>query len=252
MALGLGLGIQHPTNTATESAFSLTDVAGLQLWAKNKTDVTTGATLTWADQSGNGNDLTQTVANSQPTYAAADGSFDFTGSNNAVPIYMDHGAQITLQAFSAFYVIEMTIDAVNEFYGLGQDKDDANNKHIQMFGNTTATFSYLIGGSSPTFRVNALQNTSNPPSNATKFIFGVSKSSVINGTTAFTNNGDIMNTSTTYSSGIPVTIDVLGYKVNGGRSFDGKIYEVAYYNQYVSGDDYTNIINDLKSRNGIS
>jgi len=249
--ISLGLGLQNQ-NKVSEDAFSLTDVAGLQLWAKNKTDVTTGATLTWADQSGNGNDLTQTVANSQPTYSASDGSFDFTGSNNAVPIYMDHDSQITLQAFSAFYVIEMTIDAVNEFYGLGQDKDDANNKHIQMFGSTSATFSYLIGGSSSTFRVNALQNSSNAPSNATKFIFGVSKDAVVNGLTTFTNDGNTMNTSSTYSSGIPVTIDVLGYKVNGGRSFDGKIYEVAYYNQYVSGDDYTNIINDLKSRNGIS
>ena len=46
MALGLGLGLQNE-NKVSEAGFSLTDVAGLQLWAKNKTDVTTGATLTW-------------------------------------------------------------------------------------------------------------------------------------------------------------------------------------------------------------
>jgi hypothetical protein len=97
-----------------------------------------------------------------------------------------------------------------------------------------------------------LQNTSNAPTNGTKFIFGVSKSSIASGTTVFTNNGDTMNSSTTYSSPAPVQINSLGYKVNGGRSFDGKMYEVAFYNQYISGDDYTNIINDLKSRNGIS
>ena len=251
MALGLGLGLQNE-NKVSEAGFSLTDVAGLQLWAKNKTDVTTGATLTWADQSGNGNDLTQTVANSKPTYAAADGSFDFTGSNNAVPIYMGMDATLSLQAFSAFYVVEMTIDAVNEFYGLSQLVIDANNRYIQMFGNTTATYSYLIGGSASNTKVNALQNTSNAPTNGTKFIFGVSKSSIASGTTVFTNNGDTMNSSTTYSSPAPVQINSLGYKVNGGRSFDGKIYEVAFYNQYISGDDYTNIINDLKSRNGIS
>ena len=251
MALGLGLGLQNE-NKVSEAGFSLTDVAGLQLWAKNKTDVTTGATLTWADQSGNGNDLTQTVANSKPTYAAADGSFDFTGSNNAVPIYMGMDATLSLQAFSAFYVVEMTIDAVNEFYGLSQLVIDANNRYIQMFGNTTATYSYLIGGSASNTKVNALQNTSNAPTNGTKFIFGVSKSSIASGTTVFTNNGDTMNSSTTYSSPAPVQINSLGYKVNGGRSFDGKMYEVAFYNQYISGDDYTNIINDLKSRNGIS
>jgi hypothetical protein len=251
MALGLGLGLQNE-NKVSEAGFSLTDVAGLQLWAKNKTDVTTGATLTWADQSGNGNDLTQTVANSKPTYAAADGSFDFTGSNNSVPLYMDMDATLSLQAFSAFYVVEMTIDAVNEFYGLSQLVTDANNRYIQMFGNTTATYSYLIGGSASNTKVNALQNTSNAPTNGTKFIFGVSKSSIASGTTVFTNNGDTMNSSTTYSSPAPVQINSLGYKVNGGRSFDGKIYEVAFYNQYISGDDYTNIINDLKSRNGIS
>ena len=252
MALGLGLGIQRDNKVSSEDAFSLTDVAGLQLWAKNKTDVTTGATLTWADQSGNGNDLTQTVANSQPTYGSSDGSFDFTGSNNSVPLYMDMDATLSLQAFSAFYVVEMTIDAVNEFYGLSQLVTDANNRYIQMFGSTTATYSYLVGGSASNTKVNALQNTSNAPTNGTKFIFGVSKSSIASGTTVFTNDGDTMNSSTTYTSPAPAQINSLGYKVNGGRSFDGKIYEVAFYNQYISGDDYTNIINDLKSRNGIS
>ena len=249
--LGLGLGI-NKSIAASEEGFSLTDVAGLQLWVKNKTDVTTGDTLTWADQSGNGNDVTQTVSDSQPTYDSSDGSFDFTGSNNSVPLYMDMDATLSLQAFSAFYVVEMTIDAVNEFYGLSQLVTDANNRHIQMFGNTTATFSYLIGGSGSTTKVNALQNTSNAPTNGTKFIFGVSKSSIASGTTVFTNDGDTMNSSTTYTSPAPVQINSLGYKVNGGRSFDGKMYEVAFYNQYISGDDYTNIINDLKSRNGIS
>ena len=250
MVLGLGLGLQNE-NKVSEAGFSLTDVAGLQLWAKNKTDVTTGATLTWADQSGNGNDITQVVLNSQPTYAGGDGSFDFTGSNNAAPIFMDMDATLSLQAFSAFYVVEMTIDAVNEFYGLSQLVTDGNNRYIQMFGNTTSTFSYLIGGSGATTKVNALQNTSNAPTNGTKFIFGVSKDAITSGTTVFTNNGDTMNSSTTYTSPAPVQINSLGYEVNGGRSFDGKIFEVAFYNQYISGDNYTNIINDLKSRNSI-
>ena len=83
MALGLGLGLQNENKVSSE-AFSLTDIAGLQLWAKNKTGVTTGATLTWADQSGNGNDFTQAIVNAQPAYNAGDGGFDFTGSNNGL------------------------------------------------------------------------------------------------------------------------------------------------------------------------
>jgi len=252
MALGLGLGLQNENKVSSGADFSLTDVAGLKLWAKNSTSVSTGTTLTWADQSGNGNDLTQAVANSKPAYNASSGSFDFSGSNNAVPIYMDMDDQLSLQAFSAFYVLEMTIDASNEFFGISQLISNPNNKIVQMFGSTSATFSYLIGGSASSQKVNALQNVNNKPTNGTKFIFGVSKSAVVNGTTVFTNNGNTMNSSTTYSSPVPVQLDCLGYRVNGGRSFDGKIYEVAFYNQFISGDNYTNIINNLKSRNGIS
>ena len=47
------------------------DVADLVAWFDATTGVTTGATFTWADQSGNGNDVTQSTAVLQPSVTAS-------------------------------------------------------------------------------------------------------------------------------------------------------------------------------------
>ena len=249
MALGLGLGIQNENKVS--EAFSLTDIAGLQLWAKNKTGVTTGATLTWADQSGNGNDFTQTIANAQPTYNASDGGFDFSGSNNAAPIYMDMpNPGLSFGAFTAFYVLELNVSGANEFYGLNQLDSDANNNIIQLFGNDTAMFGYVYGGPGPADRVNALPLTNNRPT-AAKFVFTVRKDLASGATISFKNNQSTMASSTTFSSAATVDFNRIGYRLTGGRSVEGICYETAYYNTALSNEDTTSVINDLMTRNSI-
>ena len=250
MALGLGLGLQNENKVSSE-AFSLTDIAGLQLWAKNKTGVTTGATLTWADQSGNGNDFTQAIANAQPTYNASDGGFDFSGSNNAAPIYMDMpNPGLSFGAFTAFYVLELNVSGANEFYGLNQLDSDANNNIIQLFGNDTAMFGYVYGGPGPADRVNALPLTSNRPK-AAKFVFTVIKDSASGARISFMNNQSTMASSTTFSSAATVDFNRIGYRLTGGRSVEGICYETAYYDTGLSDEDTTSVINDLMTRNSI-
>tara|TARA_R110000824_G_scaffold287480_1_gene475550 strand:+ start:3597 stop:4343 length:747 start_codon:yes stop_codon:yes gene_type:complete len=248
MALGLGLGIQCDNKVSSE-AFSLTNIAGLQLWAKNKTGVTTGATLTWADQSGNGNDFTQAIANAQPAYNASDGGFDFSGSNNAAPIYMDMpNPGLSFGAFAAFYVLELNVSGTNEFYGLNQLDSDANNNIIQLFGNDTAMFGYVYGGPGAADRVNALPLTNNRPT-AAKFVLTVRKDS--GSRISFQNNQSIMAASTTFSSAATVDFNRIGYRLTGGRSVEGICYETAYYDTSLSDEDTTSVINDLMTRNSI-
>ena len=248
MALGLGLGIQCDNKVSSE-AFSLTNIAGLQLWAKNKTGVTTGATLTWADQSGNGNDFTQAIANAQPAYNASDGGFDFSGSNNAAPIYMDMpNPGLSFGAFTAFYVLELSVTGVNEFYGLNQLDSDATNNIIQLFGNDTAMFGYVYGGPGAADRVNALPLTNNRPT-AAKFVLTVRKDS--GSRISFQNNQSIMAASTTFSSAATVDFNRIGYRLTGGRSVEGICYETAYYDTSLSDEDTTSVINDLMTRNSI-
>ena len=248
MALGLGLGLQNENKVSSE-AFSLTNIAGLQLWAKNKTGVTTGATLTWADQSGNGNDFTQAIANAQPAYNASDGGFDFSGSNNAAPIYMDMpNPGLSFGAFTAFYVLELNVSGTNEFYGLNQLDSDANNNIIQLFGNDTAMFGYVYGGPGAADRVNALPLTNNRPT-AAKFVLTVRKDS--GSRISFQNNQSIMAASTTFSSAATVDFNRIGYRLTGGRSVEGICYETAYYDTSLSDEDTTSVINDLMTRNSI-
>ena len=250
MALGLGLGIQCDNKVSSE-AFSLTNIAGLQLWAKNKTGVTTGATLTWADQSGNGNDFTQAIVNAQPAYNAGDGGFDFTGSNNAAPIYMDMpNPGLSFGAFAAFYVLELNVSGTNEFYGLNQLDSDANNNIIQLFGNDTAMFGYVYGGPGAADRVNALPLTNNRPT-AAKFVLTVRKDSASGATISFKNNQSTMASSTTFSSAATVDFNRIGYRLTGGRSVEGICYETAYYDTSLSDEDTTSVINDLMTRNSI-
>ena len=250
MALGLGLGIQYDNKVSSEAAFSLTDIAGLQLWAKNKTGVTTGDTLTWADQSGNGNDITQSTLNAQPIYDPADGSFDFSGSNNASPIYMDFKTGLSLGAFTAFYVLQFSVSATNEFYGINQLDSDANNNIVQLFGNNSAMFGYVYGGAGASDRVNALPLTNNRPT-STKFVLTIRKDLSVGATISFKNNQSTMASSTTFSSSATVDIDRIGYRLTGGRSLEGRCFETAYYNASLSAQDVTNVVNDLMTRNSI-
>ncbi|MDC1205626.1 hypothetical protein N8083_02145, partial [Candidatus Pacebacteria bacterium] len=69
----------------------------LELWLKADTGVTTGATMTWADQSGSGNDVTQTTAGNQPSYVTAGGSL-----LNFNPITSFDGDDVLFNSTAAF------------------------------------------------------------------------------------------------------------------------------------------------------
>jgi hypothetical protein len=57
-------------------AWSPSKLPGLALWLESDLGVTTGATFTWADQSGSGNNFHQTTAGNQPTVNASDAAYN--------------------------------------------------------------------------------------------------------------------------------------------------------------------------------
>lgn len=67
--IGFGPGTQ-PQESDEPPPFAPTDIAGLLLWLKADSLVLSDAdpVVTWADSSGNGNDVTQGTANLRPTY----------------------------------------------------------------------------------------------------------------------------------------------------------------------------------------
>lgn len=79
MGIGIGLGFPFALG-GRPSTFSPTSVSGLRLWLRADLGITTGATFTWADQSGNGCDFTQATGAAQPTVLSGGGP----NSQNAI------------------------------------------------------------------------------------------------------------------------------------------------------------------------
>ena len=129
------------------------DVADLVAWFDATTGVTTGATFTWADQSGNGNDVTQSTTVLQPSVTAS-------CQNSLDCIYFDAdvaeidflsgtewGIDLNTTGAMVFIVTDL-LTASNSDYLLGQadgtgqgrnwyDTSAAPNNVITYFGGAT-------------------------------------------------------------------------------------------------------------------
>lgn len=71
----MGSALAFANATTGPSNSSPAALPGLELWLRSDLGVTTGATFTWADQSGNGNNATQSTASAQPTVIASDAAY---------------------------------------------------------------------------------------------------------------------------------------------------------------------------------
>ena len=82
--------------TKVSAGINLLDIAGLQVWLKNDTDITfnaSGVSL-WEDQTSNGNDAYQSRDTNKPSYTAG-GKITFDGVNDTMLI-----SEINLGAFT--------------------------------------------------------------------------------------------------------------------------------------------------------
>lgn len=109
--------------------FNPRSIANLYAWFRSDMGITlNGSTVSaWADQSGNGKNLTQGTASNQPTFVSSDseynnyGSLSFDGVNDVLT-----GASFNYGSFTMFIVGKVTTAAGNGYYyirGSGASSD---------------------------------------------------------------------------------------------------------------------------------
>lgn len=111
--------------------FSPASVSGLTIWldASDTSTVTTGATVTWADKSGNGYDVSQSTGANQPSYTSGQ-YLEFNGTD----INLERTQALGLSSLTVFGVFETIATA------------GFNNTIIEQ-GNDGENFSLRAGGS---------------------------------------------------------------------------------------------------------
>lgn len=106
------------TSSATPT-FNPTQIAGCSLWLRADLGITqsSGSVSSWADQSGNGRDATQAVANNQPTFTASGinslPTVSFTPVVFVEFLSLSAGALSSLTAGELFVVAKNTDDGVS-------------------------------------------------------------------------------------------------------------------------------------------
>lgn len=251
--IGLGLGVHNIPMSLGGGGFDISTIPGLQVWAKNKEGVSFGASsITWADSSGNGNDLTQTVGTvvNGMSYDSNTGAFDMAGATSSLPKYFDFPNQ-ELSTVTAFFVVKMNLTGGFDYYGLAQDRNDSANSYIQMFASSSQAFCYLHGRNSAGDRTGATTAV-NIPVDQQYYVHVVHKNAASGATVTFYNNTDVMATSNAYTNNFDVSLNTLGYGAVGDRGLNGEIREFALYDTALTLSEIEQVVNDLKSRNGIS
>ena len=106
--------------TNVPSAFSIKDVAGLRVWLQNGAGITQNGdnVSAWADNSGNGNNATQSTETNQPL--ASGGGIDLDGTDN----FMTLSSVENLTTFTIFAVIDIDDNTLETLFGNGSDGTD--------------------------------------------------------------------------------------------------------------------------------
>jgi len=241
----LGLGNSITGGAALESAFDITTVSNLEIWLKNGGTQTlnSGNIAQWNDESGNDNHAVQTTAGFQPQ--ADGGGALLDGSDDR----FDMTSGLTLEAFHLFIVLDL--DTLTNQTLIGKSDDSGNfiritdadgYRHKSRNGGETVIFEYTSGKTL---------------SADTKFMYEVTREyrqeSEIE---VFRNNGEHLNeTPSSGSNASEVTngfaVDQLFTQRNNSTNINGHVYEFVLFSTQLSGDDLTNVRNDILTRNGL-
>ena len=169
--LGLGLGINYDQGIGSE-AFTPASINGLTNWYKHKTGITDDSGVSeWLDQSGNGNDLTQTVSGNRPPYNSITGAVEFKADGDSLKLDTD----TSLGAFTFFMVVELDTDPnpSGTYHGLWQGTF-TNRMHLWgLTGNLFFDLNASDGVNSDGVGIGAITND---PADNDKFVLIVTKS----------------------------------------------------------------------------
>jgi len=236
MALGLGLGLQNENKVL--EAFSLTDLSGLKLWLKYDTGITlnVSSVSSWADQSGESNNAVQADSDRQPNYGSGDIIFDGTDDR------FELTSQISLSSFSTFMVINPDAIASMGVFG------SAANQCVRVHQGDDEDRVTVKGVAGDSDQLNLTQDL--PLGN---FLLSITRdgSGSTDNVRVFINTTDVTDTARDSMIPAPLTVNTVGSCTGAFLPFDGTINELAIYNTLLTGDEISDVQNNIMSRNGL-
>jgi len=217
-------------------ALPVTDGLVLHLDAGSITGIADEAKInTWPDISGQGNDATQSTADSQPIYVASSPNFNgnsvvrFDGTDDWMTL---PSTAVTVGSFTAFAVAKYNYTENNQYIMNGQD--GSGNDRIRFeWDNTQAEplFEYRAGSSG------WLDITT--PGDTELHVFAIT--STVEGFLDGVSLGTAANT----SNENPTSFNIGSYNRGEKDFFDGELAEFVIYNRVLSSDEITQVSNFL-------
>lgn len=255
MIIGIaGTAISKP-GTGGVAPFDPKSITGLTVWLKADAGITKdGSNLVsdWTDQSGNGNNFSQSSAGNKPTYTASAQNglpaITFDGSSD----YMTTAANVTLGTYSIFVVASRAVWANLTNGGIWGHNFATNGLAGRACGVVGSAFNFWqnnelfsvgngYGNSQTPYAVGPAGTLANNSYNliaagngsANSFI-RLNKASVVRAVT----NATVTSSSTRMSLGT-------WYLAGSSDFWNGKIAEVLIYNSVLSSSDITKVENYL-------
>ena len=228
----LGLGSSLSRATFAEEFVDLTSFSGLSFYYKNATNVTTAG---WGDQSSNENDMTQT--NTDFRASLANGGLFFDGGNDHY--LLDNNVEIgESNPFTLFWAGNIKDHSTSHTL----ISNDTNNLLIK----TVDVIELTIGSVSTTITYNEAGGTF---PNRTEMQLCIRKNAdrTID---VFKNGAELTKASETngVSANASFTASAIGFTEGADIAFSGKMYELALYQEALSGgkiEIITNYLSDL-------
>ena len=222
--------------TKVSAGINLLDIAGLQVWLKNDTDVTfdVNGVSEWQDQTSNNNHAVQTRDGNKPAYNA--GRVVFDGVNDTMLI-----SEINLGAFTIILVCDLDeAGTLSNDGALGRAANDV----LKLYRGADDE---RIG-----LRANGVNYEIDPMSTAyptTKFLLTCTRNASSGLWSTRINGTQVGAVATTITDLLDVT--QIGSGDIASTQYSGDLNEVAIWNVELTGSDLTNAEADITSRNGI-
>ena len=244
--LSLGHKLSLATAKSSAGGFTPASISGLTNWYKHKTGITDSSGVSeWLDQSGSGNDLTQTVSGNRPPYNSSTGAVEFKADGDTLKLDTD----TSLGAFTFFMVVELDTDPTSATYhGLWQGTF-TNRMHLWgLTGNLFFDLNASDGVNTDGVGIGAITND---PADNDKFVLMVTKSAASGATVkVYIDNAESFS-DTDLDENIPVVLRNLGYTQVTDRFMNGNAYELGFYDSELSSSDRTDLYNDLVTRHSL-
>lgn len=242
--------------SSTPVGFLPTDVAGLMLWLDANEGITIDTGVSnWADQSGNGNDAVQTTSvNWQPTYNAtglnSKPTVVFDGSNDlmTIPGTTDFDCASGCSIFVVLSIL--TLRQTTVFRNRPGGPLGAQDGFSVEF--TTADYDNVLCEEATNYiNVNIAGSTGAPPL-TTPYVLNIDYDFPGKDIVIWEDNVDQGNTNQSSASAVSnmsQTADAyIGEFPGGARNLNGKISEILFYNNLLSGADRTSVYDYLANK----